>query len=135
MLHQNGMAKENLHNILIYCIAAVWIVNGLFCKILDFVPRHEAIVAHILNDDYSRILTVLIGASEILMAVWILSKFKSRFNAIVQIVIVATMNTIEFLLVPDLLLWGKLNIVFAILFILVVYFNEFYLNKDSTPKI
>ena len=119
------------HKILSYCIAAVWIANGLFCKVLNLVPRHEQIVARILGDDYSRLLTILIGVSEIIMAVWILSGYKSKLNAIAQIIVVAIMNTIEFMLVPDLLLWGKLNSVFAFIFILVVYCNEFYLNKKQ----
>jgi hypothetical protein len=63
------------------------------------------------------------------MAIWILSGFKSRFCAVTQIVVVATMNTLEFMLVPDLLLWGRLNSVFALLFIVLIYYNEFQLNK------
>lgn len=109
----------------------VWIVNGLFCKVLHFVPRHEQIVARILGNDYSRPLTIAIGISEIFMALWILSRYKTRLNAIAQIAIVVAMNTIEFFLAPDLLLWGKLNAVFAFLFILIVFYNEFYLNKKS----
>jgi hypothetical protein len=35
------------------------------------------------------------------------------------------------MLASDLLLWGKLNALFAFLFVLVVYFNEFYLNKKQ----
>jgi len=116
---------------LTYCIATVWIANGLFCKVLNLVPRHEQIVARILGDDHSRLLTILIGLSEIIMAVWILSGYKTKLNAFAQITIVATMNTLEFILVPDLLLWGKLNSLFAFIFILVVYFNEFYFNKKQ----
>lgn len=125
------MAHTKAHTILTYCIATVWIANGLFCKVLNLVPRHEQIVARILGGEYSRPLTILIGLSEIVMAIWVLSKFRSRLNAIAQIAVVATMNTLEFFLVPDLLLWGKFNSVFAFLFILVVYFNEFYLNKKN----
>lgn len=120
-----------MYKIVIYCIATVWIVNGLFCKVLNLVPRHEQIVARILGNTYSRSLTILIGFSEIIMAVWILSNYKTRLNAIAQIVVIATMNTLEFILAPDLLLWGKLNSLFAFLFILVIYFNEFYLNKKQ----
>ncbi len=126
---QKKMTKSKLHKILTYCIATVWIANGLFCKVLNFVPRHEQIVARILGGDHSRQLTVLIGLSEIIMAAWILSGYKTKLNAIVQIGVVVMMNTLEFILVPDLLLWGKINSIFALLFILVVYFNEFYLNK------
>jgi uncharacterized membrane protein YphA (DoxX/SURF4 family) len=120
-----------IHKILTYCIATVWIANGLFCKVLNLVPRHEQIVARILGDDHSRLLTILIGLSEINMAVWILSAYKTKLNAIAQIAVVATMNTLEFILVPDLLLWGKLNSLFAFIFILVVHYNEFYLNKKQ----
>ena len=121
-----------IQKILTYCIAAVWIVNGLFCKVFNLVPRHEQIVARIVSNNNSRILTILIGLSEIVMAIWILSRYKTKLNTIVQMVVVATMNILEFFLVPDLLLWGKLNILFALLFLFVVYFNEFYLNKKTT---
>ena len=123
------MTDKAIHKILTFCIATVWIANGLFCKVLNFVPRHQQIVAIISGIEHSRILTIVIGCSEIFMAIWILSKIKTRLNSIAQIVIVATMNTLEFILVPDLLLWGRLNALFAFLFIIVVYFNEFYLNK------
>jgi DoxX-like family len=125
------MIKTRIYTLLTFCIATVWIANGLFCKVLNLVPRHEQIVAKILGSDYSKPLTILIGFSEIIMAIWILSRYKSKLNAIAQILVVATMNTMEFILVPDLLLWGKFNSLFAFLFILVVYFNEFYLNKKQ----
>lgn len=125
------MTMTRIYKILTYFIAAVWIANGLFCKVLNLVPRHEQIVARILGDDYSRPLTIIIGLSEIIMAVWILSGYKTRLNAIAQITVVATMNTLEFILVPDLLLWGKLNSLFAFIFILVVYYNEIYFNKKQ----
>lgn len=125
------MQKNIIQNIFKYSIALVWIANGLLCKVLNFVPRHEQIVARILGDEYSRPLTILIGISEIGMVIWFLSDIKSRLNTIAQIVIVATMNILEFILVPDLLLWGKLNSMFAFLFIIVVYYNHFRLNKKG----
>lgn len=126
------MLKQRIHKIITYFIAAVWIANGLFCKVLNLVPRHEEIVAKILLTDYARQLVVIIGLLEIGIAIWILTGYKTKINAIVQIVIVATMNTFEFILVPDLLLWGKLNSFFALVFIAVVYFNEFYLNNKKS---
>jgi hypothetical protein len=126
--------KINLNKIITICIALVWIANGLFCKVLHLVPRHEQIVASILGTAYAHPLTIAIGCSEITMAIWILTRIKTRLNAIAQIIIVATMNTIEFLLAPDLLLWGKLNSVFAFLFILLVFYNAFYLNKKKIPE-
>lgn len=128
------MTDRNIHKILTYCIALVWIANGLFCKVLNLVPRHQQIVAEILGNDYSRLLTVLIGVSEIVMAIWILSGYRSKLNAIAQIAVVAVMNTLEFIMVPHLLLWGKFNSVFAFMFILVVYYDEFHLRKKIAPN-
>ncbi len=128
------MTNRSMHKTLTFLIAAVWLANGLFCKVLNLVPRHEQIVARILGNDYSRPLTVLIGFAEILMAVWIVSRFKPRLNAFVQIAVVATMNTIEFMLAPDLLLWGKFNSFFAVVFIAVVCYNEFYLHKKLSQQ-
>jgi hypothetical protein len=129
------MPIKQLHKLLSYCIAFVWIANGLLCKVLNLVPRHEQIVARILGNTHSKPLTVIIGLSEIIMAIWMLSKFKSKLNAIAQITVVAVMNTLEFILVPDLLLWGKFNSLFAFMFILVVYFNEFYLAEKINQKL
>tara|TARA_R110002096_G_scaffold170840_1_gene343463 strand:+ start:6283 stop:6669 length:387 start_codon:yes stop_codon:yes gene_type:complete len=114
---------------LTFFISFVWLVNGLLCKVLNLVPRHEQIVAAILGEEYSRPLTLLIGIAEIIMAIWVLSGFKSKIHASIQILVVATMNTLEFILVPDLLFWGKFNALFAILFIFMVYTTEFVIDK------
>jgi hypothetical protein len=123
--------KRKIHTALTIFIAMVWIVNGFFCKVLDLVPRHELIVARILGNEHSRAITLFIGLSEIGMAIWIVSGVKTHLNAIVQIGVVAVMNVLEFVLAPDLLLWGKLNLFFAFLLILVIGCNEFYLNKTN----
>ena len=124
--------KMNFHKILTFCIAAVWLANGLFCKVLNFVPRHQEIVARILGNEYAFLLTKAIGFSEILMCIWILSGIKKRFCAITQITIVLTMNLIEFIFAKDLLLFGKMNALFAVLFVGVVYFN--FIPKFSTKN-
>jgi len=126
------MKRKWAHKLLSFCIAAIWIINGLFCKVLDLVPRHEHIVAKILDTEHARVLTILIGCSEILMAIWIVSNIRSRLNAIVQMLIIAVMNILEFMLVPDLLLWGRVNIIFAFILILIIYTNECYLNQKTT---
>lgn len=125
---------KNIQHLINYFIATVWLINGLFCKVLNTVPRHEQIVSRILSDEHSRILTVLIGSSEIIIAAWILSGVKSKLNAISQMIIVALMNIIEFIAVPDLLLWGQFNSLFAFLFILIIYFNEFYFNQKISKS-
>ncbi len=123
--------KKTKQHVITIIIATVWIINGLFCKVLNLVPRHQEIVASILGNSYSRLFTLFIGLSEIIMALWILSGLFSKLNAVTQIVIIAAMNILEFVLVPELLLWGKLNSVFAFLFIILIYYKEFYLNEKS----
>lgn len=113
-------------------IAAVWLVNGLLLKVLNFAPRHREIVARILGDHYADILTTIIGILEILMAVWILSGVRSKVSAWAQIVVVLLMNVLEFLLAPDLLLFGRFNIVLATAFVLAVYLNEFVLRDAQS---
>lgn len=125
------MTFKTVHRLLNFSIAAVWFVNGLYCKILSYVPRHEEIVASILGGN-SLLFTTLIGSAEVLMAVWILSGIKARINALLQIVIIMSMNVLEFTLVPDLLLWGRFNILFAIAFSILIYFNQFILKKKIT---
>ena len=124
------MPNRSLQQFLTYSIAATWLINGLFCKVLNLVPRHEQIVAEILGAAHSRSLTIAIGCAEIIMAAWIISRIKTTANAIAQVIIIATMNTIEFIMAPDLLLWGRWNAIFALLLIAVIFFNEFYLNRQ-----
>jgi uncharacterized protein YqjF (DUF2071 family) len=82
-----------------------------------------------LGEDQARSWTLLIGFAEFGMAIWILSGLATRLNAIVQIIVIATMNVLEFILVPDLLLWGRFNALFAFLFILLIFYNEFDLKN------
>ena len=122
--------KEKTHKILTILIASVWIVNGLFAKVLNFVPRHQEIVARILGQSYSEILIIIIGVGEILLAFWFLSGIYRKFNAGLQITLIALMNIIEFILARDLLLWGGLNAIIAFLFILLIFYNEFILRDQ-----
>jgi hypothetical protein len=121
-----------INKLLNYLIAIVWIANGLFCKVLNLVPRHQEIVARIIGNAHAGFLTRAIGCSEIAMAVWIVSGFRTKLNAITQVVVIATMNSLEFAMARDLLLWGGFNALFAFLFILVILYNEFILSERQT---
>lgn len=118
----------NAEQLLTYFFAAVWFVNGLFCKVLDLVPRHRQIVGRILGESHASLITKLIGTAEIAMTVWILSGIEQRVNTVTQIVIVAAMNILEFFLAPDLLLFKRANAVVATLFILLIAYKEFWFN-------
>ena len=129
------MGNRHLYRILTWLIAAIWIINGLFCKVLNLVPRHQEIVAAILGIDHSGILTILIGLAEILMGVWILTRIKTQLNAITQILIIGIMNALEFLFVPNLLLFGKFNSVLAFLLIAVICYHEFMLKPRLSKQV
>lgn len=116
--------------ILNYCFASVWLTNGLFCKVLNLTPRHQEIVQRILGDSNPRLITLLIGVSEVIMAIWILSKHSSRLNTYTQITFIASMNIIEFIYAKDLLLWGKYNSIFAFLFISLLYYYNYKPNYN-----
>src|SRR5215203_471164 len=128
------MTEARKHQILTFLIASVWFINGFYCKVLNLVPRHMQIVGRIVGYDGATLLTVFIGILEVSMAVWILSNIQSRLNAFVQISLVAFMNTLEFILVPDLLLWGRANAFFALMFIFLIFYNEHSLNKKLVLK-
>ncbi len=116
-------------------MALVWIGNGLFCKVLGWVPRHQQIVAEILGDQYAPTLIQLIGFAEIGMALWILSGLWPRLNVAVQVAVVAAMNILEALLVPELLFWGRLNALFATGFILLIIAGEYYRTRSNRPYV
>lgn len=107
-------------------IASVWAVNGLVNKILGFVPRHRLIVGRILGDDISARAVIVIGVLEVLIALWVLSGIKPRLCAVLQAVTVASMNILEIILAPDLLLFGTGNVIPGIIFISLVLFDGFY---------
>lgn len=120
-----------VHHTLTWLIASVWIINGLFCKVLDLVPRHRWIVARILGDEYSGLLTKMIGIAEVCMGIWVLSGVRGRLSAMAQIVLVGTMNILEFFMAPDLLLFGRVNAILALVLMTVVYCNEFFLRPQT----
>lgn len=117
-----------LNRLLILFFSLIWLVNGLFCKILNLVPRHQQIVAEILGETYAKSLTIAIGVGEVLMAIWLISRKFAQLSAITQILLIVTMNILEFILAPHLLLWGRLNIVFALCLAALVYYQGFALE-------
>ena len=111
----------------------MWLVNGLICKLLNLVPRHQQIVARILGAEHADFVTKTIGVLEILMAFLVLSRMFSKLCTAFQILLVFTMNVIEFYLAPDLLLFGQMNFLVALVFICILVLNQSLYNRSSTP--
>lgn len=97
---------------------------GLGCKVLGWEPRHEEIVARILGADLAPTLIILIGLSEVGMALWIVSGLHPKTCAWLQMGLVAVMNVMEITLTRDLLLFGWVNGVVAAAFIALIYATE-----------
>lgn len=123
--------NHRLKTFLTIAISLVWLINGLFCKVLNLVPRHQLIVSRILGEEYAAVITKGIGVSEIMMFIWIISGIKPRLCAVTQIALVATMNTIEYILAPDLLLFGRANSILALVLLAAIGVNEFILKKPA----
>jgi hypothetical protein len=109
--------------------AGVWLVNGVWCKIMDGVPRHREIVSRILGEEHSLLLTRMIGLGEVVLAAWILSGIRWKWSCSAQIAAVAVMNVIEFIMVPDLLLFGRFNSLVALAYIMIVAWTGFRPGK------
>ncbi|CAA9270181.1 MAG: hypothetical protein AVDCRST_MAG56-2999 [uncultured Cytophagales bacterium] len=124
------MQSDPKHNklpgtVLTVGIAGVWLVNGLCCKLLMLVPRHQQIVSRILGETHAPVLTRAIGLLELLMVVWVLSGIWPRRCALTQLAVVSGMVLLECLLAPDLLLFGRANLIPAGFFLGIVYLNAF----------
>jgi hypothetical protein len=51
-----------------YLVAVVWLINGVWCKILNQVPRHESVEKKLIGPVYYRDFTFFAGISETLLA-------------------------------------------------------------------
>lgn len=112
--------------------ALVWVVNGLFCKVIGLVHRHQEIVARILGETYARELTVAIGITEVLFGCWILSGLKWRWSVALQVAGVLTMNVIEIIMAAELLLFGVWNGLVALGYCALVSYSSNYAVTSKT---
>ena len=71
----------------------------------------------------------MIGTGEVILALWILSGIRWKWSCAAQIILVAAMNAIEFIMVPDLLLFGRFNSLVALAYIMLVASTGFRPGK------
>ena len=111
----------NIHKISGLCIAAVWIFHGLYSKILDGVPRHKMIVARILGEDIAKPATMLIGALEVTLGLWVILENRKRLCAVTQTAALVTMNSLEIFFARDLLITAPGMVMLNAIFIFVIW--------------
>ena len=101
------MAAETTTFILRLGVAAVWLVHGLYNKLLDGSPRHLAIVQSVPGLSGATGVRVLdaVGIFEVGVACWIVSGRRLRLCTAVQIAALFSMNVLELSFARHLLLW------------------------------
>jgi uncharacterized membrane protein YphA (DoxX/SURF4 family) len=88
-------------------VASVWLVHGLYNKLLGGSPRHLAIVQAVpgLSGSTGVHLLAAVGLCEVALALWVLSGRAPRACAATQTAVLLSMNVIELTFARSLLLW------------------------------
>lgn len=75
-------------------IALVWLYEGLWCKLLGGMPRHQELVAAVpmIGPGAARSVLLVLGLIECCMAGWVLSGKQLHSAALVQTVLLVAMN-------------------------------------------
>ncbi len=75
-------------------IALVWFYQGLWCKVLGRVPRHESVIAAVpsIGPGAARSALLALGLLECGIGLWVLSGYAKRQAALVQTVLLVAMN-------------------------------------------
>jgi len=90
-------------------LAGVWLVHGLYNKLLGGSPRHLAIVQSVpgLDGTTGRHALVAVGFIEVGIAVWMLSRRAPQTCASVQTVVLLSMNVLELIYARHLVLFDQ----------------------------
>ena len=107
---------------LTFATAVVWLLFGMWFKVFGMVPRHRLIVAAVVGEAAAGPLTLLIGAAETAMALWILSGIYPRVCAALQSMAIGTMNALELSQASEFLLAPILMVCANTVFLVVVWY-------------
>ncbi len=88
-------------------VASVWLIHGLFNKLLHFSPRHLLIVQSVpgLAGARGEIVLTAVGLFEVGLALWVVSGWAAGACAAIQTVVLLSMNVVELSVARSLLLW------------------------------
>jgi uncharacterized protein YqjF (DUF2071 family) len=88
-------------------VASVWLLHGLFNKLLHGSPRHLQIVQSVpgLSGAAGERVLMAVGLLEVGIALWVLSGWAAHCCAAVQTICLLSMNAIELTVARPLLLW------------------------------
>jgi hypothetical protein len=90
-----------------WLVAAVWLVHGLYNKLLGGSARHRQIVQSVpgLEGNTGVVVLAVVGVIEVAIAVWVISRRAPRACAATQTVLLLSMNLVELTFARHLLLW------------------------------
>lgn len=88
-------------------VASVWLVHGLYNKLLHGAPRHLAIVQSVpgLSGIAGERVLTAVGVLEVIIALWVLSGWSAHLCAAMQTIVLLSMNAVELSVARHLLLW------------------------------
>lgn len=88
-------------------VASIWLLHGLFNKLLHGSPRHLQIVQSVpgLSGAAGQYVLTAVGFLEVGIALWVLSGVAARACAALQTILLLSMNAIELAVARPLLLW------------------------------
>lgn len=86
-------------------VASVWIYQGLWCKLLGHAPHHQKIAetTPFLNASVAHRLLVALGVLECALGAWAFSGIWAREAAVVQTVLLISMNTVALIRAGNLI--------------------------------
>ena len=118
--------------LLTFVTASVWLVFGTWFKLLGMVPRHRLIIAAVVGEVAAGPITLVVGAAETALALWIISGMYPRICAAVQSLAIVTMNTFELIYARNLLLSPGLMIGLNAVLLTVVWYLAVTAAKTRT---
>lgn len=114
-------------------VGSVWLLHGIYSKLLGGIPRHQAIVAEVLGDAYAPIVTKAVGIGELLLGLWVFSHRWPRTCATAQTLAIAAMNTLEIMRARDLLISAPGMVALNLAFLTLAWLNATSGPPQSQP--
>jgi len=103
-------------------IGSVWIFHGLYSKLLGGIPRHRLIVERVLGEEAGAPVTIVVGALEVLLGLWVFTRRKRVACALVQSLAILSMNTLEIVLAKDLLISAAGMVALNLMFLALAWY-------------
>jgi len=85
------------------CVAAIWLYEGLWCKVMGRAPRQAGIVKAVpgFQSGLAELALAGLGYLEIVLGVWFLSGWQPSWAAVGQAILLIPMNTLGLLYARD----------------------------------